>query len=44
MPKIDGRTMTAESFWTVSQKKAAKIEYHERTIRKDSDAIMQLEV
>jgi hypothetical protein len=25
MPKIEGRTMTAESFWTVSHNKAAKI-------------------
>jgi hypothetical protein len=44
MPKIEERTMTAESFWIVSQNKASKIGYHERTIRKDSNAIMLQEV
>jgi hypothetical protein len=43
MPKIEGRTMTAESFWTVSQNKAVNIGDHESTIRKDSDAIVQQE-
>jgi hypothetical protein len=44
MPQIDGRTMTAEPFWTVSQNKVAKIGDHERTIMKDRNAIMQQEV
>jgi hypothetical protein len=44
MPKIYGMNMTVESFWTMSQNKAFKIGYHERTIRKDSDAISPREV
>jgi hypothetical protein len=44
LPKTDGRTMTAEPLWTVSQNKAAKIGDHEGTIRKVIDAIMQQEV
>jgi hypothetical protein len=43
MPKIDGRTMTAESLSTVSQNKAANIGDHESTTRKDSYVIMQQE-
>jgi hypothetical protein len=44
MPKIDGRTMTAEPFWNMSQNEAAKIRDHERIIREDSDVIIQQEV
>jgi hypothetical protein len=36
--------MNDESFWTMSHNKATKTVYHERTIRKYSDAIMQQEV
>jgi hypothetical protein len=43
MPKIDGRTSTAEPLWTILQNKAAKIGDHESTTRKDSDMIMQQE-
>jgi hypothetical protein len=43
MPKIDGRTMTAEPLWNMLQNKAAKIGDHESTTRKYSDAIMRQE-
>jgi hypothetical protein len=43
MPEIEGRTMTAESFWTMSQNKAAKTGDHKSTIMKDSDAIIHQE-
>jgi hypothetical protein len=44
MPKIDGRTMTAEPFWTMSENKAANIGGHERNIMEDIHAIIHQEV
>jgi hypothetical protein len=43
MPKIEGRTSTAEPLWTILQNKVAKIRDHESTTRKYSDTIVQEE-
>jgi hypothetical protein len=43
MPKIDGRTMTAEPLWTMLQNMAASIGDREITTRKDSDTTIQQE-
>jgi hypothetical protein len=43
MPKIDGRTSTAEPLWTILQNKAANIGDNESTTMKDSNTIMHQE-
>jgi hypothetical protein len=43
MPKIEGKTSMAEPLWTILQNKADKIGYHESTIMKYSNTIMQQE-